>query len=493
MINLFEGKKKITNILLVVLISLNFVPYLSFAEITIDQFKALTREEIQTLPSIPQFTNTELKTLSVSQLRYWNMRKTELELIQQQKDFEADRVARGLPPKLTTQEEKELEEEFRRKKEEQQRQFQVEYNQRNGIKNTSNPSSTAKPISFDLSSYKLIAPLPGLLPETIVIRDKGGKSGLGDYLNKLYTAGVAIATGLAVLMIVVGGIQYVSSDAISGKSDGIKRIQDALIGLLLAFMSYLLLNTINPDLVKNDLQLDDAPLNGASLTNGSLDWEGSLPNGEVLGVSRDGIEANRQMVLLQQEIAALNGELNDPNTSDARKAKINNEINVRLALMNQVGTRVLGVRAGLTGSSFKEQSMNDYALSLVNGSKLPQLNPRDAAKFFPNGQVTPQGWVNLIAGITSLESGFKPGLTYTENFKDKSGNYVVSTGFMQISQESARYYGFPGITTEQLKDPRVNLQVGVKILEKWISQDGVIAGGGPGNYLGGSRYWAVLR
>ncbi len=43
---------------------------------------------------------------------------------------------------------------------------------------------------------------------------------LSSYLNSVFYAGLGVACGLAVIMIVIGGIQYMSTDAISGKSEG---------------------------------------------------------------------------------------------------------------------------------------------------------------------------------------------------------------------------------------------------------------------------------
>jgi len=54
----------------------------------------------------------------------------------------------------------------------------------------------------------------------------------------------------AVFMIIWGGFEYVSTDAISGKSAGKEKIEGALWGLGLALGSYLILNTINPELLK---------------------------------------------------------------------------------------------------------------------------------------------------------------------------------------------------------------------------------------------------
>ncbi len=78
------------------------------------------------------------------------------------------------------------------------------------------------------------------------------KDGATAYLKSLYTFGIAIASALAVLMITLGGVQYSTTDAIGGKSEGKEKIKSALVGLLLALLSYTILNTINPYLVAGD-------------------------------------------------------------------------------------------------------------------------------------------------------------------------------------------------------------------------------------------------
>lgn len=70
------------------------------------------------------------------------------------------------------------------------------------------------------------------------------------YLSMIYTLGIGVAGVLAVLMIVVGGIQYIGSGmSPSAKEDAKGKITNAILGLLLALGSWLLLHTINPDLV----------------------------------------------------------------------------------------------------------------------------------------------------------------------------------------------------------------------------------------------------
>jgi len=74
---------------------------------------------------------------------------------------------------------------------------------------------------------------------------------LGEYLAALYRFGVGATVLIAILMIIVGGGQYILS---RGDSSGIetakKRITQAIIGLLLSVGSYTILYFINPQLVQ---------------------------------------------------------------------------------------------------------------------------------------------------------------------------------------------------------------------------------------------------
>lgn len=65
----------------------------------------------------------------------------------------------------------------------------------------------------------------------------------------MFMFGISIAAFLAVLMIAIGGIQYMSTDAVSGKTEGKERIQYAVMGLLLVLFSWILLKQINPEIL----------------------------------------------------------------------------------------------------------------------------------------------------------------------------------------------------------------------------------------------------
>lgn len=72
-----------------------------------------------------------------------------------------------------------------------------------------------------------------------------------DYIARIYTYVVSIGGILATVMIIFGGIIYLTAGGNAGRIGEAKEyIGNALIGLVLLFTSYLLLQTLNPDLVK---------------------------------------------------------------------------------------------------------------------------------------------------------------------------------------------------------------------------------------------------
>jgi len=78
---------------------------------------------------------------------------------------------------------------------------------------------------------------------------------LGGWLKSLFTILIAIAGILALIMIIVGGVTYMTSDAFGKKQDGKNYIINAIAGLILALGAWVILNTINPDLAQ-DLNIE---------------------------------------------------------------------------------------------------------------------------------------------------------------------------------------------------------------------------------------------
>lgn len=115
---------------------------------------------------------------------------------------------------------------------------------------------------FFFLTLLLILPLFVFAQETFVPLTKGGIPGIqtgtsfSGFLNATFKLGLAVAATLAVVMITIGGLQYMSTDSISGKTEGRDKIQNAVIGLLIALLIWIILFTINPNLLKLDFKVD---------------------------------------------------------------------------------------------------------------------------------------------------------------------------------------------------------------------------------------------
>jgi ABC-type nickel/cobalt efflux system permease component RcnA len=74
--------------------------------------------------------------------------------------------------------------------------------------------------------------------------------GLTDYIRYLYLFGLGLVGITALGALVYGGFMYMLSGTITSKDEAKKWIWGAISGLILALAAYLILNTINPDLLK---------------------------------------------------------------------------------------------------------------------------------------------------------------------------------------------------------------------------------------------------
>lgn len=113
--------------------------------------------------------------------------------------------------------------------------------------------------SAEDSKYILLTPLPcenntpNCVNGEVKTFDPSQEGQLSGYLNLMIKLFIGICAVLAVIMIVMGGIEYMTSELISSKQAGKDRIMHAIFGLLLALGAWTILNTINPKLLDSSL------------------------------------------------------------------------------------------------------------------------------------------------------------------------------------------------------------------------------------------------
>lgn len=135
------------------------------------------------------------------------------------------------------------------------------------------------------NNYTVLAPLPG----TLVGPAQGGgwQTDLQTYLPGLFNLLIGLSAVFAVLMIVIGGFQYMSTDAIMKKESGKKRIMNAVYGLVLVIGAWLILSTINPNLLNINLNIQSAPTSAPTGTSG-----GQLVSGNQITATCPGCVIN---------------------------------------------------------------------------------------------------------------------------------------------------------------------------------------------------------
>ncbi|MCC6520438.1 C40 family peptidase [Candidatus Nomurabacteria bacterium] len=94
------------------------------------------------------------------------------------------------------------------------------------------------------NTYTFLAPLPGLSEVT-------GNEGVANFIERLFIIMISLAGVLAVLSLIFAGFQYITTGVFSVKTSAKERIWNSILGLLLALGAFIILNTINPDLVNN--------------------------------------------------------------------------------------------------------------------------------------------------------------------------------------------------------------------------------------------------
>lgn len=147
---------------------------------------------------------------------------------------------------------------------------------------------------------------------------------------------------------------------------------------------------------------------------------------------------------------------------------------------------------------YKDWTAYSYDAVTEFGKDMLASNPIDIKTFCPNYRSLGEEnkkmfWVHLLSSMTEFESGFKPETKFQEGFKDNNGDYIISRGLLQLSIESARGYKCNLIDATDLHSAQKNLECGVRIMNRWLKEDGRIAGQVDGKWRGGARYWAVLR
>ena len=137
--------------------------------------------------------------------------------------------------------------------------------------------------------YELLAPLPGLEALGVPFENEKNrpklssgaftqKFSIGFWVNRMTMLLIGVIGLAAVVMIIIAGVQYMTTEAIGTKSGAKERIINSPIGLAIALSVFVILSTINPQLLDLDPDIETADLEFIFTSEHELD-------GDVAGIS----------------------------------------------------------------------------------------------------------------------------------------------------------------------------------------------------------------
>jgi hypothetical protein len=100
-------------------------------------------------------------------------------------------------------------------------------------------------LGFPFLAHADVPPFQPIVPIPNITTVDGGVT-FSQYVNEIFKISISLGAMLAVLMIVYGGFEYMTSEALGGKKGGLSKIQNAFLGLLLLVSVVIILQIINP-------------------------------------------------------------------------------------------------------------------------------------------------------------------------------------------------------------------------------------------------------
>lgn len=170
--------------------------------------------------------------------------------------------------------------------------------------------------------YTVLAPLPCI--ESQGVTCSGGNLNAAtqvdfkSYVQYAVNLAIALSAVLAVFMFVWGGFEYITSTIPGVKSDGAKRIKNAVFGLILVLASYIILRTVDPRLVQIPTTLvPQLTINQNLLASSTSSLLNDLQTAaNSLQTQHDNakqnlVAAQNQLTTYQGDLAAINKQITD--------------------------------------------------------------------------------------------------------------------------------------------------------------------------------------
>ncbi|MEI6396556.1 MAG: pilin [Candidatus Taylorbacteria bacterium] len=290
-------------------------------------------------------------------------------------------------------------------------------------------------------SYTLLEPLPCIealkngAPGIECINGQVVDMNIKGYVQYMFNLLIAISAVAAVFMIVLGGFEYMTSDAIQGKSEGKEKIKHAIEGLLLVLCSYLILRTINPQFVNIPNTLV-APLT-TQVKTGVLDFSTVLNDQANFAINNRNYAVttlnnakttianlSTQHNTISEQLMSNQNTDGTPLTASQRDTLIlqNAEFQDQINQMKAVVVVNSGAQAFQTSVTYAAQGKTDMTLD-ANIANIDNIYKQDATSLVDGG---------LAAQPYTTADGYKT--TAAQQLKDQA-SYAKGLLLIQQSQQ----------------------------------------------------------
>lgn len=112
-------------------------------------------------------------------------------------------------------------------------------------------------------TYNLLAPIGKIKSMSTNCQDADDtciSNNISKYLNFIFKFMIGLCAALAVIMLIINGFTYMGDESVFGKTEAKHKMFSAIFGLFIALAAWVILNTINPDLVSTKITIDSADI-----------------------------------------------------------------------------------------------------------------------------------------------------------------------------------------------------------------------------------------
>ncbi len=105
-------------------------------------------------------------------------------------------------------------------------------------------------LALPIKTFAAYVPLtPGSIPQIGNLTSIN----MSNILNGLFAISIGVSAILAVIMLTIGGFKHMTSESAFKISGAKEQMTNAIVGLLIVLLSYVILYTINPEIVSLNL------------------------------------------------------------------------------------------------------------------------------------------------------------------------------------------------------------------------------------------------